>query len=152
MTKTEFALVLFVGLIVFRDLFAECVNRAPGLVLSNVNFVKKVVFPLEILPWVAMGTPLFHGSDRRCVGVVFHSRQGLFLPWTFVLLPLVVLPLLLGSHGVAWSRRDRRLFTRCRPVHGHCHNLASFLITDFLSCHCFTRALSWPARSIRSPP
>ena len=47
-SKTEFALVLFAGLIVF-NLFAECLNRAPTLILSNANYVKKVVFPIEIL-------------------------------------------------------------------------------------------------------
>ena len=59
-SKTEFALVLFAGLIMF-NLFAECINRAPGLILSNVNYVKKVVFPLEILPWVALLSAMFHG-------------------------------------------------------------------------------------------
>ncbi len=49
-SKTEFALVLFAGLIVF-NLFSECINRAPSLILSNPNYVKKVVFPLEILPF-----------------------------------------------------------------------------------------------------
>jgi lipopolysaccharide transport system permease protein len=53
-SKTEFALVLFSGLLVF-NLFAECINRAPSLILSNVNYVKKVVFPLEVLPgWSSM--------------------------------------------------------------------------------------------------
>ena len=52
-SKANFAIILFVGMIV-HGLFAECVNRSPGLILSNVNYVKKVVFPLEILPWVAM--------------------------------------------------------------------------------------------------
>lgn len=52
-SKAEFALVLFSGLIVF-NIFAECVNKAPGLIVSNVNYVKKVVFPLEVLPWVAL--------------------------------------------------------------------------------------------------
>ena len=46
-SKTEFALVLFAGLLVF-NLFAECINRAPGLIVGNQNYVKKVVFPLEI--------------------------------------------------------------------------------------------------------
>src|SRR3954469_24386518 len=50
-SRSEFALALFVGLIAF-NLFAECVNRAPNLILSNANYVKKVVFPLEILPLV----------------------------------------------------------------------------------------------------
>ena len=58
-SKTEFALVLFAGLIVF-NLFSECVLRAPTLILSNVNYVKKVVFPLEILSWVNVGGALFH--------------------------------------------------------------------------------------------
>ena len=58
-SKTEFALVLFAGLMIF-NLFSECVGRAPGLILANVNYVKKVVFPLEVLPWVSMGSALFH--------------------------------------------------------------------------------------------
>ena len=58
-SKTEFALVLFAGLMMFT-LFAECTNRAPSLILSNVNYVKKVVFPLEILPAVALLSAMFH--------------------------------------------------------------------------------------------
>ncbi|MBU3740562.1 MAG: hypothetical protein FGM55_16630, partial [Rhodoferax sp.] len=46
-----FALRLYAGLAVF-NFFAECVSRAPGLVLAQPNLVKKVVFPLEVLPWV----------------------------------------------------------------------------------------------------
>src|SRR5690606_24493403 len=53
----EFAIILFAGLIVFQ-LFAEVVNRAPGLILENVNYVKKIVFPLDILPVVALGSAL----------------------------------------------------------------------------------------------
>ena len=64
-SKTDFAIILFVGLIV-HGLFAECVNRAPSLITSNVNYVKKVVFPLEILPWVAFGSALFH----TCISLI----------------------------------------------------------------------------------
>jgi lipopolysaccharide transport system permease protein len=56
-SKTDFAMVLFVGLMI-HGFFAECVNRAPGLILSNVNYVKKVVFPLEILPCAARPTSI----------------------------------------------------------------------------------------------
>src|SRR5262245_17193693 len=59
--KINFAIVLFAGLIVY-GLFAECINRAPSLILANANYVKKVVFPLEILPSVALGTALFHAG------------------------------------------------------------------------------------------
>jgi len=57
-SRIEFAIVLFVGMII-HALFAECVNKAPTLILANVNYVKKVEFPLEILPWVTMGSALF---------------------------------------------------------------------------------------------
>lgn len=54
----EFAITLFAGLIPF-NLFSEVVNRAPSIVLNYPNYVKKVVFPLEILPVMALGTALF---------------------------------------------------------------------------------------------
>ena len=57
-SKTEFALVLFAGLIVF-NLFGETINRAASLVINNPNYVKKVVFPLEILPVVTLLSALF---------------------------------------------------------------------------------------------
>lgn len=58
-SKRDFAIILFVGMII-HGLFAECVTNALGLILENVKYVKKVVFPLEVLPWVAMGSALFH--------------------------------------------------------------------------------------------
>lgn len=100
-SKTEFAIILFVGLIV-HGLFAECVNRAPGLIVSNVNYVKKVVFPLEILPWVALGSALYHMGISLAVllsaQVVFNQH----IPLTAVLLPLVLTPLVLGTMGLGW--------------------------------------------------
>jgi lipopolysaccharide transport system permease protein len=45
-SKTEFAMVLFAGLIAF-NLFAECVNRAPGLILEYRQDLK-VACPEEI--------------------------------------------------------------------------------------------------------
>lgn len=56
--KVDFALVLFAGLMPFY-FFSEVLNRSPGLVLSHVNYVKKVVFPLEVLSIVSVGTALF---------------------------------------------------------------------------------------------
>ncbi len=100
-SKADFALILFVGLIV-HGIFAECVNRAPGLILNNVNFVKKVVFPLEILPWVAMGATLFHSAVSVAVWALFFLIIKAYLPWTIVFLPLVALPLVLGTLGFAW--------------------------------------------------
>jgi lipopolysaccharide transport system permease protein len=109
--QAEFALILFAGLIV-HSLFAECVNRAPGLILSNVNYVKKVVFPLEILPWVAMGSALFHLTMSIGVLLLFYVSVYHAFPWTIVTLPLVLLPLTLLTMGLAWFLASCGVFLR----------------------------------------
>jgi lipopolysaccharide transport system permease protein len=101
-SKTEFALVLFAGLLVF-NLFAECFNRAPTLILSNVNYVKKVVFPLEILPWVALGSALFHVAISLSVWLTAYVILVGVPHVTILWLPLVLLPLLLFIMGITWA-------------------------------------------------
>ncbi len=100
-SKTEFALILFAGLIVF-NLFAECLNRAPGLILANANYVKKVVFPLEILPWVVMGAALFHALVSLAVWLLFYAVIFGLPHRTVVFVPLVLLPLILFTMGLSW--------------------------------------------------
>ena len=110
-SKTEFALVLFAGLIVF-NLFAECFNRAPSLILSNVNYVKKVVFPLEILPWVALGSALFHTFISLGVWLIAYLILfGMPHP-TVLFLPLVILPLLLLIMGLTWGLASLGVYLR----------------------------------------
>ncbi len=100
-SKTLFAVLLFVGMIV-HSLFAEVLNRAPSLILSNVNYVKKVVFPLEILPVIIMGAALFHAAISTAVlSFVFVSINH-YLHWTIVFLPLIFLPLIILTLGFAW--------------------------------------------------
>ena len=101
-SRTEFALVLFAGLIVF-NLFAECFNRASGLILANVNYVKKVVFPLEILPWVSLGSALFHSLVSIGVWLIAYIVFFGVPHATVLLIPLVLLPLLLFIMGVSWG-------------------------------------------------
>ena len=94
----EFAVMLFTGLIVY-NLFAECINRAPALILSNANYVKKVVFPLEVLPWVVMGSAAFNAlttTSVLLVGVLLFKGA---IPVTALLMPLVVAPLVLTTIG-----------------------------------------------------
>jgi lipopolysaccharide transport system permease protein len=99
--KASFAILLFVGIIV-HGVFAECANRAPGLILANVNYVKKVVFPLEILPWVAMGSTLFHSGISLIVLLLAQLLLNHTMPFTAVFFPIIILPLLLATMGVAW--------------------------------------------------
>ena len=100
-STADFALLLFVGMIL-HALFAECVNRAPSLILSNPNYVKKVVFPLEILPCVAMGSAVFHGGISLAVMLLALLLTHGTIPWTIVLIPFVLMPLLCATLGIAW--------------------------------------------------
>ncbi len=110
-SKATFAIVLFVGMIV-HGLFAECVNRAPGLILSNANFVKKVIFPLEILPWVAMGATLFHTGISLLVLLLAQLILNQTLPWTCMLLPVILFPLILITIGFTWFLAATGVFVR----------------------------------------
>lgn len=110
-SQSEFAIVLFVGMIV-HGLFAEMVNRAPGMILANVNYVKKVVFPLEILPVVGLGAALFHTLISLSVLLAAMLLLNGGLVWTAMLLPLVILPLLIGTLGVAWFLASIGVYTR----------------------------------------
>jgi lipopolysaccharide transport system permease protein len=109
--RIDFAVVLFTGLIV-HGLVAECINRAPALILSNVNFVKRVLFPLEVLPVVALGSALFHACVNVAVIVAVLVVLYGSIPTTAILLPVVLLPLLLGTLGVAWLLSSLGVFVR----------------------------------------
>jgi len=110
-TKTQFAVVLFVGMIV-HGLFSEVLNRAPSLIISNVNYVKKVVFPLEILPVIITGAALFHCLISLAVLLVAFVMFNGYLNWTAIFTPLVLLPLVLLSLGFAWILASLGVFLR----------------------------------------
>ena len=110
-TKMQFAVVLFVGMIV-HGLFAEVINRAPGLIISNVNFVRKVVFPLDILPSVAIGAALFHSLVSLGVLVVAFVLFNGYLNWTAIFIPFVLLPLIVLTLGFAWILASLGVFLR----------------------------------------
>ena len=110
-SKTQFAVVLFVGMIVL-SLFSEVLNRAPGLIVSNVNYVKKVVFPIEILPTIAMGAALFHSLISLAVLLTAFALFNGYLNWTVIFLPLVFLPLVILIIGLAWMLASLGVFLR----------------------------------------
>lgn len=100
-SKTEFALVLFAGLIVF-NLFSECITKAPTLILSNTNYVKRVVFPLETLVWVSIGSALFHLMISLAVWLLVYSVFFGLPPPTVLLFPILLLPVILMVAGLSW--------------------------------------------------
>jgi lipopolysaccharide transport system permease protein len=110
-SKADFAIILFTGMIVF-GIFSESINRAPGLIITNVNYVKKVVFPLEILSWVSMGGVLFHSLVSLTVLLFAQLIINRFLSWTIVFFPLVVLPLVFASVGAGWFLASLGVYVR----------------------------------------
>lgn len=109
--KFAFALLLFTGLILF-NLFSECLSRAPGLILANVNYVKKVIFPLEILPLVSLGSALFHAGISFLVLFSFLLIIGHPIEWTIIFLPIILVPLILLTTGLSWILASIGVFVR----------------------------------------
>lgn len=107
----EFALTLFSGLIAF-NVFSETINRAPGVIVSNPNYVKKVIFPLEILPVSALGASVF--QSLISIAVLITGKlliMGSLSPMV-LLLPLVFVPLLCLTLGLTWILSSLGVFIR----------------------------------------
>lgn len=136
-SRAEFALVLFAGLIVF-NFFAECINRAPVLILANTNYVKKVIFPLEILPWVAIGSALFHGLISLLVWLIFYMLLFGLPSIIALLLPIVALPLIFLTAGVSWFLAALGVYLRD----------VSQIITIFTTILMFLSPIFYPASAL----
>lgn len=100
-SRTRFAVLMFAGMIV-HGLFAEVVNRAPGLVVGNPNFVKRIVFPLETLPIITLLAALFHAGVSVVVLLVASLLLNGELHGTALAWPMVLAPLLLLTLGWSW--------------------------------------------------
>lgn len=141
-TAFDVLLAMFLGLTLFHA-FSETLSWAPNLITSNPNFVKKVVFPLEVLPVAQIGAATFHlavSLSLVVAGSVF-STPG--LTWHILWLPVLVLPLLLLSLGTAWLLAALGVFLR------DVGQLSAFAVTVLL----FASAVMFPAEMIvqRSP-
>lgn len=100
-TKIDYALGLFLGLTIFQ-IFAEVLSIAPTVIVANPNFVKKVVFPLQVLPAANVGASLFHmliGLSMVLAGV---ATLGPGLSINIIWLPVILIPVVLFSLGTAW--------------------------------------------------
>jgi len=110
-SRASFAVLLFAGLIV-HGLFAEVLTRAPNAIQANPNFVKKIVFPLEVLPVVTLLSAVIHGmiSLAILIAAILFSQQH--IPVTAFWLPVVLTPFFLLSAGVAWALAAAGVYLR----------------------------------------
>ena len=97
----DFVLMLYCGLIV-HAVFSETLTRSPTAVLSNPSYVKKVVFPLELLPFTHLASALFNALVGLGLLCIFMLIQHHAIPATALFVPLVLLPLLILTAGLAW--------------------------------------------------
>lgn len=110
-SKIMFATILFVGLIIY-GIFAEIITKSPTIILSNVNYVKKVIFPLEILPIVSLCAALFHAAISLIVLLIAFFLVNGFLHLTVLFIPLIIFPLSIFALGLSWMLASLGVFLR----------------------------------------
>jgi lipopolysaccharide transport system permease protein len=106
-----FGLVLFAGMIAF-GIFSECATRAPGLIVSTPNYVKRVVFPLELLPLSVLGSALFHALVSLVMLLAVYVTLGGTPRLSWLLIPVVLLPIIFISLGLLWALSSLGVFLR----------------------------------------
>lgn len=110
-TQSEFALVVFSSLLLF-SILSESIQRAPGLVLGNVSYVKRIVFPLEILAWVNVLTVLVNTTISFLILLLFYFITQGPPPMTALLFPVIALPVICMSLGLSWFLASLSVFYR----------------------------------------
>ena len=107
----NFTMALFIGLLVY-NLFSEAVGRAPTLIVANVNYVKKLVFPLDILPVTALLVALCNLAVGFSVFLLMSALLQVELFWTGLWVPVILLPLIVLILGLMWFLASLGTFVR----------------------------------------
>lgn len=110
-SRIDYALGIFLGLTLFH-FFAETLATAPALVVNNPNFVKKVVFPLEILPAASVASAVFHLLISLALVLAGIAFVGRGLPLSLLWLPVIVLPIVMLALGTSYLLSGLGVFFR----------------------------------------
>lgn len=136
----QFALVVFCGFTTF-NIFSECIGRSSYLIISVPHYVKKVVFPLEILSVCICAAALFHGAIGFGILLVVSLIVNHTVHWTFVLLPIVALPLIFLTLGLSWFLASLGVFIRD----------INYIVTLVVQVLFFSAAIFYPIENIPEP-
>jgi lipopolysaccharide transport system permease protein len=139
-SAADYALVLFAGLIV-HGVLAECINRAPYLILGNPAYVKQVIFPLEILPLVALGSSLIHAVISCLLLLVVWAVVHGGIPFTVLFIPVLLIPLCLIALGLGWFISATAVYFR------DLGQIVGFLCSGLL----FISPIFYPAQMVPEP-
>jgi len=141
--STEVALFIFSGLILFT-LFSETVNRAPYLITEAPHFVKKVVFPLEILPVVALVSAMLPLAVGTIILFAAMLATATAVPWTAVYFPLLAVPIALLALGCSWLLSAMAVYLQdLRHVVGVLVTMLLFLTPIFYPSAVLPAELRW---------
>lgn len=110
-SKSRFALLLFIGVIA-HGVIADALIRAPGLIVGNTNYVKKVVFPLETLGWSLVGSSAFHALVSIAILLAAKWLLEGSVPPGALWLPFILLPLGFFALGATWLLASLGVFIR----------------------------------------
>lgn len=133
----DFATALFIGLLMY-NLMAECVSQAPQLITSNPNYVKRIVFPLELLGIVKLLAAVFHFLIAMLVVLILISFSTWSLSWTAIFMPIVVMPFFLLILGLTWSLSALGVYLRD----------IGQIVTPILTATMFLSPLFYPLSSV----
>ena len=100
-TLGEYALYLFVGQTVFQ-LFAEPVGRASGLIVQVPNYVKKVIFPIEVFPTTSVIVSIFNFIPCLFIALLAHFFLIGQFEVSIILLPLTLIPIAVFALGLSF--------------------------------------------------
>lgn len=138
----EYAVVMFAG-VLLHSLLADCIMRAPSLIVDKVNFVKKVVFPLEALAWVVVGVALFHTLIAMIIftgAIIVWQGQ---VPLSVLLVPIVIIPFALITVGLVWFISSLGVYLRdIGQIMGIVSSLLMFLAPVFYPLHSVSKVFS----------
>ncbi len=109
--KPPSALTVFASLTVF-NLFMELFGRAPLLMHEHLPFIKRSVFPISILGWIAVARAFVYAGIAFVLLLIAELALTHTLPWTVLLYPLVVVPLVLFLVGMTLAMAAIGAFTR----------------------------------------
>ncbi|HMD48456.1 MAG TPA: ABC transporter permease [Bryobacteraceae bacterium] len=109
--RTGFALYFLSGMLPWLA-FSEAVGRSPYVIVEHRSFVKKLIFPLEILPVNYLLAGLITEVFATGIFLIILLALRGAIPLTALWLPVVVVPQVLLTLGICWFLAALGVFFR----------------------------------------
>lgn len=110
-SSTGFLMYFLAGMVPWLAM-SEAIGRAPGVILEHASFVKKLLFPVEVLPVTLVCSGLFSEVFALLIFTGAMAWFGYSFSVTALLLPLVLIPQFLLTQGLCWLLAALGVFFR----------------------------------------